>query len=707
MVSLTNIALPILMAISAPLGIEWSAIQPGNPLPPSRVSIPQAAFGKYWTMVSVRDIWQSNDGVNWEHAPSQIPGVAASDTSQLISDTTKIGYVSDSSSEFGGVYTLENEVNWTKYSYPWSEIIISSSYIFFHGNFTRIGGFGNGSPAGSRRKVWTSADSINWIVTNDATPWANRRQPGLAILGNELFLIGGGLDSGSLYNDVWSTEDAATWEQATAAAPWAGRYQHSCAGFKGKLWMSGGYNVNDASYFGDEWSSADGATWERVEHNQRRMQRAGHAMYVVGDRLVITGGLIKGTFLDDTWTSADGQHWEQADTAIPWENRSGFGMAVMGDAIYLTGGEGPTGMLSDAWRSTDGTHWQQLAETTPWAARRGHSLVAHNGALYLCGGSDRTVQYDDVWRSTDGVTWNEIQQAAPWGGRYFHGGVSHAGRLWVIGGTGGGGPARSDVWASDDGITWEQMTAQAPWGIRAGIGCVSHRGKLWVIAGGWQDNSRDAYTNDVWSSADGVNWTKTAAGKFPARINPAALSFGGRIWMLGGAGVGRNEEGDPNNYLNDVWTSFDGTTWTQLLLHTPFVKRRAHAFATLGGKLFVMGGQFDNFATQYFHDVWVSEGSLGEHSADPDKDFLISLSELLRLIQFYNSDGFSCAPGTEDGYAPGPGDTACAPHALDYSLNDWHISLSELLRLIQFYNFNGYHACPDDPESEDGFCPGA
>ncbi len=90
-------------------------------------------------------------------------------------------------------------------------------------------------------------------------------------------------------------------------------------------------------------------------------------------------------------------------------------------------------------------------------------------------------------------------------------------------------------------------------------------------------------------------------------------------------------------------------------------------------------------------------------TADQNKDGIISLSELLRVIQFFNSDGFHCDAGTEDGYAPGTGDAGCTPHSSDYSPQDWHIGLSELLRLIQFYNSGGYHYCTG---SEDNFCPG-
>ncbi len=98
--------------------------------------------------------------------------------------------------------------------------------------------------------------------------------------------------------------------------------------------------------------------------------------------------------------------------------------------------------------------------------------------------------------------------------------------------------------------------------------------------------------------------------------------------------------------------------------------------------------------------------AIGFHSlftgADGNHDYAINLSELLRMVQFFNSDGFHCDAATEDGYAPGDGDRSCLPNSSDYNPEDWRISLSELLRIIQFYNSAGYHVCP---EGEDGFCP--
>jgi hypothetical protein len=94
------------------------------------------------------------------------------------------------------------------------------------------------------------------------------------------------------------------------------------------------------------------------------------------------------------------------------------------------------------------------------------------------------------------------------------------------------------------------------------------------------------------------------------------------------------------------------------------------------------------------------------HSADQNQDNEIDLSELLRVIQFFNSDGFHCEVGTEDGYNPGPGDQSCTTHGSDYFPQDWGINLSEMLRVIQFFNPCGFHACPyEDPPTEDDFCP--
>ncbi|MBI1320723.1 MAG: hypothetical protein GC168_17500 [Candidatus Hydrogenedens sp.] len=102
------------------------------------------------------------------------------------------------------------------------------------------------------------------------------------------------------------------------------------------------------------------------------------------------------------------------------------------------------------------------------------------------------------------------------------------------------------------------------------------------------------------------------------------------------------------------------------------------------------------------------------HNGDRNGDARFSLSEVLRLVQLFNApNGYFCAPApgeSEDGYwvdgtVPGLGRATCAISAADYAAPFWILSLSELLRQIQFFNADGMHRCEEgiDP---DGLCAG-
>ncbi|MBI1320171.1 MAG: hypothetical protein GC168_14680 [Candidatus Hydrogenedens sp.] len=96
------------------------------------------------------------------------------------------------------------------------------------------------------------------------------------------------------------------------------------------------------------------------------------------------------------------------------------------------------------------------------------------------------------------------------------------------------------------------------------------------------------------------------------------------------------------------------------------------------------------------------------HTADQDRSSTIDLNEVLRVVQFYNAGGFGCQQGTEDGFTVnGTNRASCCPHHSDFASGgeDWTIELTELLRLIQFYNSGAYFRCPGEC-TEDGFCAG-
>jgi hypothetical protein len=133
-------------------------------------------------------------------------------------------------------------------------------------------------------------------------------------------------------------------------------------------------------------------------------------------------------------------------------------------------------------------------------------------------------------------------------------------------------------------------------------------------------------------------------------------------------------------------------------------RQEYQAFFEAGAAVYVANALDKGVTPDNCDDVGEGEGAPPEmHAADQNGDGAIGLSELLRVIQFYNSDSYGCQPGTEDDFAPNDPDQTCAPHSSDYSPQNWIIALSELLRVIQFYNFGGYQECV---EGEDGFCPG-
>ncbi len=110
------------------------------------------------------------------------------------------------------------------------------------------------------------------------------------------------------------------------------------------------------------------------------------------------------------------------------------------------------------------------------------------------------------------------------------------------------------------------------------------------------------------------------------------------------------------------------------------------------------------------------------HSADSNQDGAFDLSELLRVIELYNTRNgttrtghYKVQAGTEDGFASNPDLTnnesgnLSVFHSADYDQNG-QLDLSELLRVIELYNYRSgttrtgeYHPASG---TEDGYAPG-
>lgn len=204
---------------------------------------------------------------------------------------------------------------------------------------------------------------------------------------------------------------------------------------------------------------------------------------------------------------------------------------------------------------------------------------------------------------TSNETWTLINGNAAFYPREFHTATVFNDRIWVIGGGSGLYPpdqfGRNDIWSSPDGENWSEQTPHAAFPPRFGHGAISFHGKLWVIGGRLNMTSM----NDVWSSDDGRNWTLvTEHAGFSPRFSHGVTAFHDRLWVIGGIG------GD-----NDVWSSVDGTHWTLETPHAGFTSRYGHGVVVFDDRLWVIGGCFHYFDRSrnmdfsgWAHDVWAS-----------------------------------------------------------------------------------------------------
>ncbi|MBU1106406.1 MAG: Ig-like domain-containing protein, partial [Candidatus Riflebacteria bacterium] len=158
--------------------------------------------------------------------------------------------------------------------------------------------------------------------------------------------------------------------------------------------------------------------------------------------------------------------------------------------------------------------------------------------------------------------------------------------------------------AADEGKVWalEQANTEntTTFSQRSEHVMISFNNKLWVI-GGFDGIS---YLNDIWSSSDGKSWTnETAAAAFPARSGHACIVYNGKIWMTGGYSYT-----DTDKFFDDVWSSSDGKNWVQVSNSADYYARSAHSMAVFADKLWIIGGEtFDESNNlMLLDDCWSS-----------------------------------------------------------------------------------------------------
>lgn len=241
------------------------------------------------------------------------------------------------------------------------------------------------------------------------------------------------------------------------------------------------------------------------------------------------------------------------------------------------------------WTSADGINWNSQPKTN-WGERHGMQFAFFRNKVWMLGGMKTWDDFrNDVWSSADGKEWKQVVSKAEWSARRWHGVVVFKDKLWILGGASSSGRPNqtpteflSDVWSSADGVNWTLVAANAPWSAKDGHTSLVFDDKIWIIGG----------KRDVWSSTDGKSWTPvTDKAEWSERYGSGGLVFDGKMWIFGG------------REKNDVWYSSNGKNWQKAFANAPWSTRSANYSVVFKNKIWLYSGKTgreDSFAG----DIW-------------------------------------------------------------------------------------------------------
>ena len=252
--------------------------------------------------------------------------------------------------------------------------------------------------------------------------------------------------------------------------------------------------------------------------------------------------------------------------------------------------------------------WAQATSEANWSARSGAASWVFDGKMWIAGGSYTR----DVWYSYDGVNWVQATTAAGWSGRSGAASWVFDGKMWLAGGTSSSTSYFNDVWYSENGIDWVRTTSAAGWSVRGYPVGWAFNDKMWIMGGyyyyfttvGTGTKLHHYYSyGDIWSSTDGITWTQETS-PLGSRYAASVWVTNDRVW-LGGGIQNRGTAGNPNwAYINDIWCTLDGVTWTQVTTSAEWSGRAYAATWVFDGKLWLAGG----YSPSVTHDVWHDSG---------------------------------------------------------------------------------------------------
>lgn len=258
--------------------------------------------GTYPNGKAAKDVWSSNDAVNWKLISDSLKfeGGSAIVFQDKIWLINAVGKTNWNSSDGIHWQKVSSNVNWAEYG---TCSAVFKNKLWLTGGADVMNTYlANGELNPDRQiiwknDIWSSSDGIDWKKENTDSCFSNRSHHSMVFYEDKLWILCG--QAGPNKDDIWCSTDGFNWK-LISRAPFRARHVNETVVFENKIWVIGGFGFDDTMYpilLDDVWNSLDGKNWKQVTISSPFGPRMEHKSFVFNNMIWVIGGQC-GTFPD-------------------------------------------------------------------------------------------------------------------------------------------------------------------------------------------------------------------------------------------------------------------------------------------------------------------------------------------------------------------------------------------------------------------------
>jgi hypothetical protein len=138
-----------------------------------------------------------------------------------------------------------------------------------------------------------------------------------------------------------------------------------------------------------------------------------------------------------------------------------------------------------------------------------------------------------------------------------------------------------EVWSSADGVSWTKMLSDSLPHASYSQSAIVYDNKIWVTGGYWASTR----SHDVFYSGDGNWWHCCLFNDLPGRANHSTIVFDKKMWIIAGQG-----NASILGFDKDFWVSIDGYHWPKAVNYSTLMAMYSHSTILLKDTVYTIGG---------------------------------------------------------------------------------------------------------------------